>query len=104
LSMRKGFPMRVPPENTVQPDLSNCGVCAGKSAFLSRRQFLGASALAIVAGQMKPGSRTTAGSEQRVIVGAYPWVYAATQPRYDIYPTSTRSSRTWPTPGSMASS
>ena len=35
---------------------------------------------------VKPVSQSTARSEQRVIVGAHPWVYAATQPRYDIYP------------------
>ena len=35
---------------------------------------------------MNPGSRSKANTDQRVIVGAHPWVYAATQPRYDIYP------------------
>lgn len=78
--------MRVPRENTMQPEVSIRGVCAGEANFLSRRRFLETSALAIAAGLVKPGSPTTAGSEQRVIVGAHPWVYAATQPRYDIYP------------------
>ena len=78
--------MLVQSENTMQPDVSARGACAARPTFLSRRRFLGASALAIAAGLVKPGSRSAAGSEQRVIVGAHPWVYAATQPRYDIYP------------------
>ncbi len=35
---------------------------------------------------MRPGSRCIAGTDKGVVVGAHPWVYAATQPRYDIYP------------------
>ena len=35
---------------------------------------------------MKPGPVPRPDAEQRVIVGAHPWVYAATQPGYDIYP------------------
>ena len=72
--------MQIHPRTTVRPDAS------ARSTFLSRRRFLGASALAVAAGLAKPGSRAAAGTEQRVIVGAHPWVYAATQPRYDIYP------------------
>ncbi len=86
LSLRKDLSMLVHSENTMQPVVSARGACAARPAFLSRRRFLGASALAMAAGLVKPGARSTAGSEQRVVVGAHPWVYAATQPRYDIYP------------------
>ena len=72
--------------NNVQPDVSGLGLSAARPTFLSRRRFLRVSALTIAAGLVKPGSRSTARSEQRVIVGAHPWVYAATQPHYEIYP------------------
>jgi sugar phosphate isomerase/epimerase len=53
----------------------------------SRRQFLTAAAAGIAAGLA--GTRTSRASTRldiNVRVGAHPWVYAATQPRYDIYP------------------
>ncbi len=69
-----------------QRDNPTAGASSAGFAVSSRRRFLGASALAIAGGLVKPGSRSKASSEQRVIVGAHPWVYAATQPRYEIYP------------------
>ena len=72
--------MRVHSKSRIHADVSV------RSALMSRRRFLSTSALAFAAGLVKPGSRAKAGTEQRVIVGAHPWVYAATQPRYDIYP------------------
>jgi sugar phosphate isomerase/epimerase len=62
---------------------------------LDRRQFLGSTARALLAAGVG-GSlvSTSRGDEEngvpevkkKVIVGAHPWVYAATQPKYDIYP------------------
>jgi len=54
----------------------------------SRRRFLQAAAVSLTAVCVRRGA---AGAEEkgqanRVIVGAHPWVYAATQPKYDIYP------------------
>jgi sugar phosphate isomerase/epimerase len=55
---------------------------------LDRREFLGATAAVIAAagctwtaqaGEPKPQGA-------KIVVGAHPWVYAATQPNYDIYP------------------
>src|SRR6516225_9692202 len=51
---------------------------------LPRRQFLKAATHAISAVAVKPARADVA--EGRVTVGAHPWVYAAKQPRYDIYP------------------
>ena len=57
-------------------------------ARLDRREFLGATAAAIAA----TGCTWTAQAEEakpqsaKIVVGAHPWVYAATQPKYDIYP------------------
>jgi sugar phosphate isomerase/epimerase len=49
----------------------------------TRREFLGSAVLALAAS----GAATAASAEDsHVIVGAHPWVYAATQPGYDIYP------------------
>ena len=63
------------------------------NARLDRRRFLGSTlavALAATTGgilgsgcrSVRRGSR----AKKKVIVGAHPWVYAATQPNYDIYP------------------
>ena len=54
------------------------------TTLLSRRRFLQTTAV-LTAGVV--GSPLS-GADQRskVVVGARPWVYAATQPRYDIYP------------------
>jgi sugar phosphate isomerase/epimerase len=54
---------------------------------VSRRKFLQAAGVAAVAGY----GLTTLGedralAERRIVVGAHPWVYAATQPNYDITP------------------
>jgi len=65
---------------------------------LDRRRFLGSTGKGLLAGatgmgfisscrstetdNLRSGSR----SQKKVIVGGHPWVYAATQPDYDIYP------------------
>jgi sugar phosphate isomerase/epimerase len=55
---------------------------------IDRREFLGATAAAIAA----VGCNWTAQAQEpkpqaaKIVVGAHPWVYAATQPKYDIYP------------------
>ena len=52
---------------------------------LSRRGFLGVAAAASLAGIAgRAPAATTSG--KKVVVGAHPWVYAATQPQYDITP------------------
>jgi len=60
---------------------------------LNRRRFLGSGAAAVLTvatgGILGSGCRSTQSktrSERKVLVGAHPWVYAATQPNYDIYP------------------
>jgi sugar phosphate isomerase/epimerase len=55
---------------------------------LSRRQFLGVGMCATVATGMVPSllNGNSQGRKAKVMVGAHPWVYAAKQPRYDIYP------------------
>lgn len=61
---------------------------------LNRREFLSSTATGFIAtaagvnlsrvcqGEEKAGSA----SKKNVIVGGHPWVYAATQPKYEIYP------------------
>ena len=78
--------MRRHHESPVQTDAQAAGENSGNELSLSRRRFLAASALAISAGVVKPGFSATASSVRRVIVGAHPWVYAATQSGYDIFP------------------
>jgi len=62
---------------------------------LDRRRFLGSTATGLLAATtgvlLGTSCRSTPNwshSSQlgRVIVGGHPWVYAATQPKYDIYP------------------
>jgi sugar phosphate isomerase/epimerase len=54
---------------------------------VSRRKFLGTAAIAASAAVLRSaGVLATTGAETTVQVGAHPWVYAATQPGYDIYP------------------
>ena len=60
---------------------------------LNRRRFLGSSAAvaltAATGGILGSGCRSArsgARSKKKVLVGGHPWVYAATQPSYDIYP------------------
>jgi len=64
-----------------------------KTTTLNRRCFLGSGAMAALTvatgGILGSGCRSTqsgAKSEKKVLVGGHPWVYAATQPKYDIYP------------------
>jgi sugar phosphate isomerase/epimerase len=55
------------------------------SAAVSRRDFLGSIAAAAVGAATARDARADP-APGRVIVGAHPWVYAATQPKYDITP------------------
>jgi len=64
-----------------------------KTTTLNRRRFLGSGAAAVLTltagGILESGCRSTqskAKPEKKILVGAHPWVYAATQPKYDIYP------------------
>jgi len=65
----------------------------GRAISLNRRRFLNSSAVgaltAATSGILGSSCRSTqnsARSQKRVLVGGHPWVYAATQPNYDIYP------------------
>ncbi|MHB1036874.1 MAG: sugar phosphate isomerase/epimerase family protein [Pirellulales bacterium] len=56
---------------------------------VSRRQFLGTAAAAMAAGgsaALSSARPAAAEPAARVVVGAHPWVYAATQPKFDITP------------------
>jgi sugar phosphate isomerase/epimerase len=61
---------------------------------LNRRGFLGSTAKGLFAaaagaalGQIcRAEEKAGLASKKKVIVGGHPWVYAATQPNYDIYP------------------
>ena len=77
--------MRRHHEALIENNVTTADDGRGTEMHLSRRGFLAASALAITAG-LRPRSASAAGADGRVIVGAHPWVYAATQPGYDIYP------------------
>ena len=64
-----------------------------ETTTLNRRRFLGSSAAVILTvatgrtlGSSRRSTQSGAKSKKRVIVGGHPWVYAATQPNYDIYP------------------
>ena len=65
-----------------------------KNTTLNRRRFLrfGAAAVMTVATGGILGSscccctKRNAKSKKKILVGVHPWVYAATQPNYDIYP------------------
>jgi sugar phosphate isomerase/epimerase len=53
----------------------------------SRRRFLESAAAGIAAGIAgSTAARATTRIDTTVRVGAHPWVYAATQPKYDIFP------------------
>jgi sugar phosphate isomerase/epimerase len=61
--------------------------------ILNRRRFLGSGAAAVltamtggILGSSGCCTQSGARSKKKVIVGGHPWVYAATQPNYDIYP------------------
>jgi sugar phosphate isomerase/epimerase len=60
----------------------------GRPRRLSRRQFFQVTAAAVAAaGLPQPGrAAVPKAPAKKVIVGAHPWVYAATQPDYDITP------------------
>ena len=54
---------------------------------VSRRRFLQSAAAATVAAASCTRLVHAAPSRaEKVVVGAHPWVYAATQPKYDVYP------------------
>ena len=64
-----------------------------KNPKLNRRCFLRTgvtTALAVATGGILGSScrntQSKARPEKKILVGAHPWVYAATQPNYDIYP------------------
>jgi sugar phosphate isomerase/epimerase len=64
-----------------------------KTTILNRRRFLGSGAATVftvaTGGILATSCRSTQSntkSKKKVLVGAHPWVYAATQPNYDIYP------------------
>jgi len=52
---------------------------------LSRRRFLGYAAATTLAG-IAGSSSAALPDAKKIVVGAHPWVYAATQPQYDIFP------------------
>ena len=58
------------------------------SLQIDRRQFLGAAAAAVAATACAGAAHAEEAKPQaaKIVVGAHPWVYAATQPKYDIYP------------------
>ncbi len=61
---------------------------------LDRREFLGSTAKGLLAtaagaslGQICSGQgETESAGKKKILVGGHPWVYAATQPKNDIYP------------------
>ena len=64
-----------------------------KTTTLNRRRFLRsgtATVLTVAAGGILGSScrstQSDAKPEKKILVGGHPWVYAATQPNYDIYP------------------
>lgn len=64
-----------------------------KILSVNRRHFLGAGAAAALTaatggllGSCCRCTQSGAKSQKRVLIGGHPWVYAATQPNYDIYP------------------
>lgn len=56
------------------------------SALVSRRRFLGSAMAAAAAAAGARSLLAASDTKSKVLVGAHPWVYAATQPRYDITP------------------
>ena len=53
---------------------------------LSRRRFLETAGITLAAGPAALAATAAESHAGKVIVGAHPWVYAATQPKYDITP------------------
>lgn len=64
------------------------------NAGIDRRRFLGSTATGLLAAatgtflstSCQSTQSRSCGKDKKVVVGAHPWVYAATQPKYDIYP------------------
>lgn len=57
------------------------------TSAISRRRFLGAATVAVAgAGCRAVAHARSPESKNKVVVGAHPWVYAATQPNHDITP------------------
>lgn len=64
-----------------------------KTTILNRRRFLGSGAATVftvatggILGSSCRSTQSNTKSKKKVLVGGHPWVYAATQPNYDIYP------------------
>jgi len=64
-----------------------------KTTTINRRRFLGSGAATVLSmatggilGLSCRSTQTAVRSQKKVPVGGHPWVYAATQPNYDIYP------------------
>ncbi len=65
----------------------------GKVISLNRRCILGSGAAAAltmatggILGSSCRSTQSSSKSQKKILVGGHPWVYAATQPNYDIYP------------------
>ena len=65
----------------------------GRAISLNRRCFLNSGAVGAltvatsgILGSSCRSTQNSAKSQKKVLVGGHPWVYAATQPNYDIYP------------------
>jgi sugar phosphate isomerase/epimerase len=87
LLLRKGAAVPRPSESHWQSGRAIHRNRRKKTASLSRREFMCASALTVAMCAWKStDAQPLTRDEQRVIVGAHPWVYAATQPGFDIYP------------------
>jgi len=75
-------------QRTVRPDsrLRRSAATQQAEVCVSRRRFFGTALAALAASR---GARSAHGSpvaKKKVVVGAHPWVYAATQPGHDITP------------------
>ena len=64
-----------------------------KTTALNRRRFLSSSAATMltvatggILGSSCHSTQSNTKPKKKVLVGGHPWVYAATQPNYDIYP------------------
>lgn len=53
---------------------------------ISRRHLLQTAAASLAGCAVCTTARAAQNDAKKVIVGAHPWVYAATQPKYDVYP------------------
>ena len=82
--MKRFPPVRTTHPNPTEPTM-NTHPSAGKD--LSRRAFLQATGTAAAALYgLSASAEEDSPSKRKVVVGAHPWVYAATQPGYDITP------------------